>query len=119
MRKADPKSVIPLDNAADFKKLARNMLQQLGWDMDRDLHMSDILSTVGVESEGSSRDAEVARDFGKGVRAMLFKPSTIQWLASECRRIEGELKKGERASGRKAKTGEPAQTVRLLPPARR
>ena len=39
MRRADPKSVIPLENAADFKKLARNMLQQLGWDMDRDMDM--------------------------------------------------------------------------------
>lgn len=121
MRKADPKSVIPLENAADFKKLARNMLQQLGWDMDRDLDMRTILETVGVESEGSSQDAEVARDFGKGVRAMLTKPSTIQWLASECRTIERDLKRQEREAGggRKRKASEPAQTVRLLPPAPR
>ena len=121
MRKADPKSVIPLENAADFKKLARNMLQQLGWDMDRDLDMRTILETVGVDSEGSSQDAEVARDFGRGVRAMLTKPGTIQWLASECRTIEQDLKRKEREAGggRKGKASEPAQTVRLLPPARR
>jgi len=114
MRRADPKSVIPLDNAADFKRLARNMLQQLMWDTDREMDMHAILAAVGVDSEGTSRDAEVAREFGKGVRGFLLKPSTIQWLASECRRIESELKKGERG---KAKAGEPAQTVRLLPPA--
>lgn len=119
MRKADPNSVIPLDNAADYKKLARNMLQQLEWDMDRDMTVQDVLSSVGVDSEGGTRDTEVAREFFQGVKAALKKPSVVNWLASECRAMEKELKGQERggARGRKRKAGEVAQTTRLLPPA--
>jgi hypothetical protein len=113
MRKADPKSVIPLESAADYKKLARNMLQQLGWDIDRGMTMRDVLDTVGVDDQGSAANSEVARDFAKGVRNLLHKPSVVQWLATEARGFEKELKQAEK--GRKA--GEPAQTTRLLPPA--
>jgi hypothetical protein len=113
MRKADPKSVIPLDNAADYKKLARNMLQQLGWDIDRDMTMRDVLDAVGVDDQGSAANSEIARDFAKGVRNLLHKPNVVQWLATEARGFEKELKQAEK--GRKA--GEPAQTTRLLPPA--
>ncbi len=120
MRKADPKSVIQLESAADYKRLARNILQQLGWDMDRDMDMRAILDAVGVESEGTTQDAEVAREFAKGVRAMLFKPSTINSLASDLRRVETELKRAERgAKGGGRKEASESRGPKLLPPARR
>ena len=126
MRNADPKSVIPLDDAADYKRLARNMLQQLEWDMARDMNIRDVLAVVGVESEGGAHDSAVGRGFFKGVWNVLHKPAVVNRVAKEARSMETTLKNHERqlrrGRGRARKTSEPAALPaptprKLLPPA--
>jgi hypothetical protein len=63
MRRRDPSSVFPLRTKADFRKLARNMLQQLEWDTKRELFES--------------------QEFYEGFSRELKSDSTINWLADE------------------------------------
>src|SRR5208337_2505963 len=51
MRQHDPSSVIPLESKADYNRLARNMLQQIGWDIDRDLNPSDVIGDASREEQ--------------------------------------------------------------------
>ena len=61
MRAADPSSVLPLETPADARKVARNMLQQLGWDTKRELKES--------------------KEFFEGFDEVLQSQSSIDWLA--------------------------------------
>ena len=61
MRAADPSSVLPLETPADARKVARNMLQQLGWDTKRELKES--------------------KEFFEGFDEVLRAPETLGWLA--------------------------------------
>src|SRR5271170_4892625 len=65
------------------KKLARRMLEQLRWDISRDVSDSEVqpyLDAAGVEGRISStlRDA-----FSGGVRAVLSNDAIAVWLAEE------------------------------------
>jgi hypothetical protein len=95
MRKEDPSSVIPLKSKSDFRKLARNMLQQLSWDTKRELGVHDILDlsgTAGVFSIGSEAwvqtkygvtASDVMDAFYVGFNRSLDAPATRDWLADE------------------------------------
>lgn len=70
----DPSKVLPLETKRDAKKIARNMLQQLEWDVERDMDEN--------------------RDFFKGFTEYTNRPEVVDWLADELlemqRQIEGE-----------------------------
>jgi hypothetical protein len=61
MRNEDPNSVLPLENKAHARKIARNMLQQLGWDTKRELKES--------------------KEFYEGFDEALKSQASIDWLA--------------------------------------
>jgi hypothetical protein len=61
MRRKDPSSVLPMETPAMLRKIARNMLQQLGWDTKRELKES--------------------REFFEGFDEELRKSETVNWLA--------------------------------------
>jgi hypothetical protein len=71
MAKRDPLSVMPLETKADYRKLAKNMLQQLTWDTKRDLNES--------------------KEFFEGFTEELEKNTTIDWLADELKSIHNHL----------------------------
>ena len=77
MRKADPNSVIPLETKRDYNVLARNMLQQLGWDIDKDLEHHTVLSLIEDDSE------ESVRAFWDGLHEELRSSSMREWIADE------------------------------------
>jgi hypothetical protein len=103
MRKADPSSVIPLKTKADYRKLARNMLQQLEWDTRREMDTREILQlsgAAGVFNIGSAAwardkygitEREVVTDFYKGFSATLEHEGVAQ-LAGEVEAIDKELR---------------------------
>lgn len=70
----DPSQVLPLETKADAKVIARNMLQQLEWDVKRDLNESP--------------------DFFKGFSEYLDRTDVIDWLADEVLSINEELRSG-------------------------
>jgi hypothetical protein len=122
MRKEDPSSVIPLKSKSDFRKLARNMLQQLSWDTKRELGVHDILDlsgTAGVFSIGSEAwvqtkygvtASDVMDAFYVGFNRSLDAPATRDWLADEL--IEPMLR--ELQSEQKSETREPRQRPRIV-----
>jgi hypothetical protein len=86
MRQRDPNSVIPLESPADYRKLARNMLQQLGWDIDRDLDPRDVL--------GREASREEQREFVDGLHDELRDPNVVQWVVDEVMLIHEEVRRG-------------------------
>jgi len=74
MRKRDPSSVIPLESKADYDRLARNMLQQLGWDIDRGLDPHEVIGDASREEQ---------REFWDGLHDELKKKSVRGWLTDE------------------------------------
>jgi hypothetical protein len=80
MQRRDPSSVFPIETAADRKKLARNMLQQLEWDTKRQLDTREILELTGGASED---ERAVVSAFYKGFGEALRKPTMVDWLAEE------------------------------------
>ena len=118
MRKADPSSVIPLETKKDYRKVARNMLQQLEWDTKRDLHSWDLLNAAGASgvfkagSEDWVRDkygvtmGDVADAFYTGFDGVLEDDATREWLADEVEAIHGQLKNGEGGEISEARRGD-------------
>ena len=92
MRRRDPASVLPLETPAHARKIARNMLQTLKWDIQRQLdrrEMLDLAGAAGVFSAGSRdwvRDTygiteqDVGREFFSGFDEALHKPAVMSWL---------------------------------------
>ncbi len=74
MRQRDPNSVIPLESKADYDRLARNMLQQLGWDIDRDLNPREVIGDASREEQQA---------FWDGLHDELKKKETRDWLVEE------------------------------------
>ena len=77
----DPSKVLPLETKADAEVIARNMFQQLEWDVKRDLNES--------------------RDFFKGFSEYLDRPEVIDWLADEILHIDEELNISTREAHRR------------------
>jgi len=71
-RKRDPNSVMPLESDADYRELARRMLQQLEWDTKRELPES--------------------RDFFIGFKETLQSPSVVNWLVDELKVMDEQLR---------------------------
>ena len=84
MRKRDPNSVIPLETPSDAKKLARNMLQQLEWDTNRDMEQSTVLELSGTDDGDLDRCGISAKDvndaFFSSFTESLKNPTTVHWL---------------------------------------
>jgi hypothetical protein len=92
MRASDPDSVFPSDTPDGAKRAARNMLQQLEWDTDRQMDTSEVLElsgAAGVFGAGSAdwvRDTygitekEVTNTFFKAFKEELRTPSIRTWL---------------------------------------
>jgi len=60
------------DPITDARVIARNMLQQLGWDIARELDVREIIPDATPDD---------ARAFSAGVREHLSDPKTREWLA--------------------------------------
>ncbi len=73
MRRNDPDSVLPLENEADARKIAHNMLQQLEWDMKRE--------AAPLEQYGIEYSQEAERAFWNGFHEAAHK--TAPWLADK------------------------------------
>ena len=87
MRAADPSSVLPLETPADARKVARNMLKQLGWDTKRELKES--------------------KEFFEGFDEVLRAPETLGWLAETILDFNREARetKVREAYGRRGRHG--------------
>ena len=70
MRAADPSSVLPLETPADARKVARNMLQQLGWDTKRELNRSRRSSSRGFDEvlQPTARQTSTSTGYGHDPR---------------------------------------------------
>lgn len=77
MRKRDPNSVIPLESPDDYHHLAHNMLQQLGWDIDRGLDHREAVALAGDDSK------EVVQEFWDGLHDELTNPNVVHNLVDE------------------------------------
>ena len=88
MRQRDPSSVLPLETPAHARKIARNMLQTLKWDIQRQLdrrEMLDLAGAAGVFSAGSRdwvlntygiTEQDVGGAFFDGFDEALHRPAT-------------------------------------------
>lgn len=84
MRRRDPSSVLPLESPADFRKLARNMLQQLRWDIEREL---DPRTVIG---EDASREEQEA--FWEGLRGELTDPNIVHHVVDDLMRAHEDVR---------------------------
>jgi hypothetical protein len=62
------------------------MLQQLGWDIDRDLDPRDVI--------GGDASREEQQAFWDGLHAELRDPNVVHWVVDEVMLLHEELKKG-------------------------
>jgi hypothetical protein len=108
-------NLVKLPNA---KRLAARMLQQLGWDMDRDLSVRtihELLKAAGV-SKPESREAVLG--FAEGVKAALKSSAVQSWLGDEIKywaeehkaTAHGDMKLG--VSGRRSRGGNAKRSSR-------
>jgi hypothetical protein len=81
----DPDKVLPLETQQDAMEIAKNMLQQLRWDTQRDLDGRQIARLIGVDSTSH----EDVKEFFKGFRETLSM--NREWLAGELLEIKGEM----------------------------
>lgn len=98
IERREPGSTFPLKTKADYKKLARNMLQQLEWDTKRGLDTREILELTGANSEvggdtwerivgsGSKVVAAFYRGFSESLRG-----NALDDLVMELERINREV----------------------------
>jgi|SRR5580692_64874 hypothetical protein len=82
MRQADPDSVLPLETHADARKVAKNMLQQLGWDTKRELNES--------------------KEFFEGFDEELKRTGTVEWLAKMLLETSKDVRRVDRNMSREA-----------------
>lgn len=87
MRQRDPNSVIPLESPSDFRKVARNMLQQLGHDIDRDLDPREVV--------GRDASREEQQEFWDGLHEKLRDPNLVSELVSEVMLVHEQVTKPE------------------------
>jgi hypothetical protein len=99
----DPDKVLPLETQQDAMEIAKNMLQQLQWDTQRDLDGRQIARLIGVDSTSH----EDVKEFFKGFRDTLSM--NREWLAGELLEIKGEMGGGrtEEPSRRRSGVGRP------------
>jgi len=75
LRKSDPSQVRPLNTDADFKRVAKAMLQQLRWDIGRSRELNN-------ESD----------EFIEGIRNELESEHMVDWLVDELKSIDEQMK---------------------------
>ena len=73
-------NLVKLPNA---KRLAARMLQQLGWDMDRDLSVRTIHQRLKATGVKSPESREAVLGFAEGVKAALKSSAVQSWLGDE------------------------------------
>jgi hypothetical protein len=112
MRQRDPNSVIPLESPSDFRKVARNMLQQLGWDIRRDLRPQNIPSIDATSS------AEVEA-FWEGLDDKLHDPVIVDELTSEVMRVHEEVVESQKPAPPPAQQALPGVRAREAGPHQR
>lgn len=103
--KMPPDKVLPLETKADALVIAKNMLQQLGWDAKRDLKTGDISRMIGSADD---RKFNVIDSFWGGFDRSL--ESSRDWLADELLELKSEMGGGGRVS--EAKKGSSRQAYR-------
>lgn len=93
MRRQDPGSVFPSDTPDGAKRAAKNMLQQLEWDTERQMDAREILELSGASGVFGAGSADWVRDtygitqgevtgaFFSAFREALRAPAVRQWLA--------------------------------------
>jgi len=90
----DPSEVVPLDTRADFRRLAKNLLQQLEWDTKQDLDHGEILRLAGWNEDYDRAHAsprDIVHYFYKGFDGRLRQASTVDWLAGEVQAIHRSM----------------------------
>lgn len=87
----DPSEVLPLDTKSDAQEVARNMLQQLQWDMKRDTNES--------------------AEFFRGVSEYFRNPEVVDWLADEVLYRWGEITGSETRVSETTDRGEARKIV--------
>lgn len=108
-------NLVKLPNA---RRLAARMLQQLGWDMDRDLNVRTVhqLLKSGGVSRPDAREAVLG--FAEGVRAALKSSAIHSWLGDEIKHWAEEHKASEHGdmklgvSGRRGHGGDMKRSSR-------
>jgi len=111
MRQRDPSSVIPLESESDYRKVARNMLQQLGWDIRRDIGPQELERLAGGESGVVHGDA-----FFEGMDGELRDPNTVSWLVDKVRLAHEQVTKPEPQQGLPGVRAREAGRRRRQPP---
>jgi hypothetical protein len=117
----DPSTVLPLETKADAKVIARNMLQQLVWDVKRDLDGHDIARLIGIDIAEREDISAFFEGFEKVTDA------SRDWLADELLEINREMRgegvsearRGGRPPQRRGgmrESGSPADVLRTLQP---
>ncbi len=112
MRRQDPGSVFPSDTPDGAKRAAKNMLQQLEWDTERQMDAREILELSGASGVFGAGSADWVRDtygitqgdvtgaFFSAFREALRAPAVRQWLTDlvlETNEQVGGVPKGELA----------------------
>ena len=107
MERREPGSTFPLKTRADYRKLARNMLQQLEWDTKRQIDTSEI----------HHLGASDPKAFLAGFVEELKSDTSVNWLADE---IEAMHKsgRGEVTETRRLPIAHTAHATRRRPPPR-
>ena len=89
MRRADPASVID-----DPNEIARNMLQQLGWDIKRDMGAREILPLIETGDDESASERELVKAFFEGLNGELHDRKNRDWLAELVTEMGAEVSGG-------------------------
>jgi hypothetical protein len=103
----DPKDVLPLETQQDAMEIAKNMLQDLQWDTERNLDGREIAKLIGVDST-SNKDV---KEFFKGFRDTLHMNRA--WLADELLQIKSEMGGGKMNETPQRATGIRARGARV------
>lgn len=87
IRRRDPSSVMSLESKADYAKLARNMLQQLEFDIQHDIDPRELENLTGSSRPGSAEVRQFFDDLHENLRG---RPA-IDWVADEAMSIRRQI----------------------------
>lgn len=102
--KMPPDKVLPLETKDQAKRIAANMLQQLGWDIQRNVRRNDL----------PPEHADNSDEYFAGIGEYLHDPKVVDWLADELLEIKSEMKGAVEVNeaakpGRRARSQTPAR----------
>jgi hypothetical protein len=109
MRQRDPNSVIRLETKGDYQQVAKNMLQQLRWDVARDIHDADLRSQLGDNPSKEARQA-----FFDGFNQRTRDQTIVNWLADEVEQVHRDMVDQQRLPGVQAREA-PRAKVGITP----